>query len=565
MKRLKLGEILLKAGLISPEILENALKIQKGRNKRLGKVLIEMGYVDEAQVAEVLSQQLMLPLVNCEDYAVPSEVLSLVPKEMAEIGILFPLEMTGKKLLIAMADPSNWQIIDDLSFKTGLHINTAVSTETSIISAIENHYGSSLQIWDLLKKFPATTSVEFVKEDFTEQSEEQIQSLYKDSEAPPIIKLVTMVVADALKARASDIHLEPKEDHVQVRYRIDGDLRYSLKYPRHIHESVISRIKIISNLDITNRRLPQDGRCSLRSGSSKIDLRISTLPSVYGEKIVIRLLDRTTGIIPISNLGVQANVLSPFLELINKPQGMILVTGPTGSGKTTTLYGILQQLQTEKENLITIEDPVEYKLPGITQVGINEAIGLTFDSILRSILRQDPDIIMVGEIRDYATAEIALKAALTGHLVFSTLHTNDTVSTITRLVDLKVEPFLISAAVTGILAQRLLKRICPQCIAKVRHAEKALKPSFPPLQHSFKGAGCKECQYTGYKGRVGIYEFLQLTTQFQRLIMKQASEDQLWEAARDAGTVTLFDDAWAKVDAGITTVEEVIAKIPYRH
>lgn len=563
--RKKIGETLIDAGLITQEQLEKALTFQKGKNKRLGKVLIELGYVNEVQVAEALSKQLFLPLVDCSSYTITKELISVVPKEIAEKKTVFPLELKDERLLLAMADPLDWQTMDEIAFETGYIISVAVSSETNILDAIEKHYGSVEKIWDFLKEIPTYKEVEFLKDIVIQKEEEvNIQSLYKLSEAPPIVKLVTMILVDAVKSRASDVHIEPMEQNVQVRYRIDGDLRNTLKYPRHIHDSVISRVKILSNLDITNRRLPQDGRTTLRMVEKNIDLRVSTLPSVYGETIVVRLLDRTTGLVPLSKLGISEQILKPLISLCNQPQGMILVTGPTGSGKTTTLYAILHQLRSETENIISIEDPVEYKLPGVTQVAVNDAIGLSFSNVLRSILRQDPDIIMVGEIRDRDTVDIAARSALTGHLVLSTVHTNDTVSTIARLLDIGLEPFLVSSAISGILAQRLVRRICPKCKVKTEPPKELIESKFPSLRAYYKGTGCRDCQFTGYLGQVGVYEFLPMNIKLKRLISKDISEDELWNAAKESGTVTLFEDAWSKVNDGITTVEEVISKIPYK-
>ncbi len=561
----RLGEVLIEAGLLSEEDLEKALNLQKGKNKRLGKILIELGIVNEQQIAEALARQLNLPLVDCNDYEITQELLSIVPKKTAEKKIVLPLEKQDKRLLLAMADPLDWETIDEIAFNSGLKVTVAIAPESNILGAIERLYGSEEKTWSLLKEIPSYDGVEFIKEEEGDDRQEvNIRSLYKMSEAPPIVKLVTMILVDAVKSGASDIHIEPTESFVQVRYRIDGLLKNILKYPKHIQDSVISRIKIISNLDITNRRLPQDGRSSLKLEDKKIELRISTLPSVYGEKIVIRLLDPTTGLIPLSGLGMPEVLLKPLMELVSQPQGMLLVTGPTGSGKTTSLYAILQKLQTETKNIITIEDPVEYKLEGITQVGVNEAIGFGFANALRSVLRQDPDVIMVGEIRDIDTAEIAARSALTGHFVLSTVHTNDTTSTITRLIDIGLAPYLVTSAVTGILAQRLIRKICPHCREEADPPEEIRRLDFPPLSRYYRGKGCRECHYTGYKGRIGVYEFLRMTTPMKRLIARHFTEDELLEVAKESGTRTLFEDAWEKVKNGITTVEEIISKVPFQ-
>ena len=562
--RKMLGEALLDSGLITVEQLENALTLRKNKNKRLGKILIEVGYATEVQIAEALSEQQKLPLVDCDEYEISEKLLELVPKNIAEKAIVLPLHLKDGKLLLAMADPMDWSTIDDITFRTGLKIQAAVSTETALVAAIEKHYGSDDSSWDLLKEIPQYDEVEFLKEIEEDGKEVNVQSLFKLSEAPPIVKLVTMVIVDAVKSRASDIHIEPQEQYIQVRYRVDGDLRSVLKYPKRIQDSVISRIKIISNLDITNRRTSQDGRSTLRIDNRNIDLRISTLPSVHGENVVIRLLDHSSGLIPLSKLGVPEHILHPLIQLASQPQGMILVTGPTGSGKTTTLYSLLQQLRTEAESIFTIEDPVEYRIPGITQVGVNEATNMTFPAALRSILRQDPDIIMVGEIRDLETASIAIRSALTGHLVLSTIHTNDSVATIVRLLDIGLDAYLVSSGVTGILAQRLVRRICPDCRVEIGPPEMLARSKFPHLKTYYKGKGCPSCQYAGYRGQIGVYEFLQMDTKLRRLMAKNITGDTLWDAARESGVKTLFENAWTMVEQGMTTVDEVIMKIPYK-
>jgi type IV pilus assembly protein PilB len=564
MKRKKLGEILLEEGLITDDQLGTALTIQKGKNKKLGKVLIELGYINDMQVAETLTKQLSLQMVDCRNYNPSREILALIPKEIAESKLVLPLELKNKNLLVAMANPLEWETIEDITFETGLKLTVAISSENNILNAIEQYYGSSDETWNVLKELPAYDGVEFIKEQVDDEKHTSVyQSVYSDSEAPPIVRLVTMIIADAVKAGASDVHIEPREKSVQVRYRIDGGLKNVQNYPKQIAEAVTSRIKIISNLDITNRRFPQDGRSALRLENKNVDLRISTLPSVYGETVVIRLLDSSTGLIPLSHLGIADNILKPLIEIFSQPQGMLLVTGPTGSGKTTTLYSILQQLRTETKNIITLEDPVEYKLGEITQVHINEGIGFTFANALRSVLRQDPDIVMVGEIRDMETAEIGARAALTGHFVLSTLHTNDTVSTINRLIDIGLQPFLVTAAVSGIIAQRLIRKICAYCKVETPEPEELTRFEVTHFKTYYKGKGCDRCNNTGYKGRIGIYELLHMDTKLKRLISRKFSVDELWDVARKSGTKSLFEDAWAKVGEGITTVEEVLSKIPY--
>ncbi|MCX5907011.1 MAG: ATPase, T2SS/T4P/T4SS family [Deltaproteobacteria bacterium] len=399
-KHKRISDILLESGLITQQQLDHALILQKSKQKRLGKILIELGYVSEKQIAEALAQQLSLPLVDVEKWTIREEVKALIPKELVEKKIILPLEVQGKTLTLAMADPLDWETIGEVAFRTGLKINQVVSYETNLLGAIEKYYGAEEKVWDLLKNMPKFADVEFKKDGFEEEI--SVQSLYKGSEAPAIVKLVTMIIVDAIKSRASDIHIEPRERYVLVRYRVDGVLRDVLKFPKNIQNSVTSRIKIISNMDITNRRLPQDGNSYLKFENKECDLRVSTLPSLYGEKIVMRILHRNSGLILLAQLGIPEEILNSLLSVFSQPQGMLLVTGPTGSGKTTTLYAWLNQLRSETDNIITVENPIEYKFEGITQVSVNEAVGYTFSTALRSILRQDPDIIMIGEVHRHS-------------------------------------------------------------------------------------------------------------------------------------------------------------------
>lgn len=556
----RISDILMEAGLITQQQLDQALLLQKNRNKRLGKILVELGYATERQIAEALATQLTLPLVDCDQYEIKDEVKALVPQEMAEKKMVMPLEIQGKTILLAMADPLDWETIGEINFMTGMHVAHVIACESNLQGAIEKHYGAEDKVWNLLENVPGFEDVEFKKE--TSEEEVSIQSLYLNSETPAVIKLVTMIIVDAVKSRASDIHIEPRGKNVLIRYRVDGELRDILKIPKNIQNAVTSRVKIISNLDITNRRLPQDGNSYLKFENREIDMRVSTLPSVFGEKIVIRLLNRNTGLIPMAQLGIAEPILNSIIEIFSQPQGMLLVTGPTGGGKTTTLYAWLNQLRSETDNIVTVENPVEYKFEEITQVPVNEAVGLTFSTALRSILRQDPDIIMVGEVRDQETAEIAIRAALTGHLVLSTVHTNDTISTVVRLVDIGIPSFLVGSAVSGVLAQRLVRRICEKCKTEEPAPRLPLHRDLPSLPHYYRGKGCPHCYYTGYYGQIGIFEFLKIDVKMRRLIAKSAYEDELWEAAREAGMKTLFEDGLDKVREGITTMEEIMAKIP---
>ncbi len=559
MRKKKLGEILTEKGIITEAQLDHALVHQQGKNKKLGKVLIELGYINDMQVAEALTKQLSLKMVDCNNYIPSDALLSLIRKETAEQKLVMPLELNNNTLLVAMANPLDWETIENITFETGLSLNVAISSEENILNTIEQYYTATQDTWDVLKELPSYDNVEFIKEEL--ESEHQSNSL-EASQAAPVIRLVTAVLADAVNAGASDIHIEAKKDHVQVRYRIDGALKNVQQYPKQIQAAVTSRIKIISNLDITNRRFPQDGRSALRLEDKTVDLRISTLPSAHGEKVVIRLLDSSTGLVKLDKLGISEHISKPLIEIASQPQGMLLVTGPTGSGKSTSLYSVLQFLRNETKNIITLEDPIEYELDGVTQVAIKENIGFTFANALRSVLRQDPDIVMVGEIRDLDTAEIAARAALTGHFVFSTLHTNDTVATISRLIDIGLEPFLITSAVSGVLAQRLIRTICPDCKIKVPQPEEAKKFRLPAIEEYFKGEGCQKCNHTGYKGRVGVYELLRMDSKLKRVIAGEFTSDDLWKCAKESGAKTMLEDAWLKVQEGITTVDEVISKIP---
>ncbi|UFS72220.1 Flp pilus assembly complex ATPase component TadA [Geomonas sp. RF6] len=548
----KIGEFLIANGDIKPEQLADALEQQKGTGKRLGKLLVELGYTTEGQIVAALHHTLGIDCVDLKNCVVHREALLLVPKDLAEKKHLVPLRVEGRRLLVAMVDPLDYMTIQEISFRSGLTVAPLVAAESVIHDLMEKYYGSSARIVELLTTLPAD-EVEAIKEvrlDAVQQGRDEI------IDAAPIVRVVSFIINEAVRRGASDVHVEPHEFDVNVRLRIDGELSSLMRFPKAAQVAVTSRIKILASLDIANRKVPQDGRCAVKILNRPIDLRVSTMPTVFGEKVVMRLLDHATGKIPLAKLGLDDEMFRPFFQMTKWSRGMILVAGPTGSGKTTTLHAVLQQLQTDKKNIVTIEDPVEFRLEGVTQIGIHERAGLTFSSTLRSVLRQDPDIIMVGEIRDHDTAEIAARAALTGHMVFSTIHTNDTVATIARLYDMGLKPYLINAALSGVMAQRLVKRICPHCRVRLQREELATY-GIPFLTVAYKGSGCRECQMTGYKGRVGIYEFLPITKEIRHLISAGADEDELWVAARAAGTVALIDAAWKKVELGETTIEEV--------
>lgn len=557
----KMGEILVASGIITQQQLEKALELREIKNKRIGKIIEELGFASGKQVAKALAKQLSLQYVNCKEFTITDKIKSLVPLEIAEKKLVLPLEVKNGTLILAMVDPINYHTIDLVSFITNLKITPAVTDDESLFHAIEQCYGMSEMVSEFIDNLPKYQKVEFIEKNEEEEKVINVEDTIRKSETVPVVKVVTLILSNAVKSRASDIHLEPRHNHVHVRFRIDGELRDVLRIPKYLQSQVIARIKVKSCMDITVKRLPQDGNCSLVIGNKNIDLRISTIPSVYGENVVIRLLDTSIGLVPLGRLGISNTIFESLVDIFSKPQGMLIITGPTGSGKTTTLYACLNQLRNEKEHIITVEDPVEYKIDGVTQVSLNEKTGLTFSKALRSILRQDPDIIMIGEMRDQETAEIAIRATMTGHLVMTTLHTNDTVSTIARLIDLGVPPLLVSMSLSGVLAQRLVRKICEKCKVKISPPSN-IKGKLPALAHCYHGEGCDHCNHTGFYGRIGVYEYLEINPKLRDLISRNTTESELWHAAKEAETKTLFDDAWAKIKEGVTTVEEALLKVP---
>ncbi|MGE5237416.1 MAG: GspE/PulE family protein [Chloroflexota bacterium] len=568
--RKKIGHLLLELGYVTKAQIEEALALQETEHSRqLGKILVQLGYLTKEQVSEALSKKLNMPIMSCAHCEIGGDLKNLVPRDLAIKRLVFPVEKKGDTLMLAMADPLDYRTMDDLSFRTKLRIQPMLSYETSITEAIARNYEEGVNGFEsFTAEVGSDKEIQFIEDARreTDFSHHNVDDLYTQSQAPTVIRLVATIITEAVKARASDVHIEPQQNHILVRFRTDGELRTIFRYKKNLHESVISRIKIISNLDITNRRLPQGGSLRVSFKRKEIDLRVSTLPAVHGEKIVIRVLDQSLGIIPLEELGFPEHILDAITEIFRSPQGMFLVTGPTGSGKTTTLYACINQLRSDTRNIITIEDPVEYKLDGITQVQVDESIGRTFATILREVLRQDPDVIKVGEVRDLETAEIAIRAGLTGHLVLSTLHTNNTFATVTRLVDIGIPPYLLGSAVSGILAQRLVRKICYNCKTESEvpeHLQRVVERyDLPALRKSYHGRGCHICYNTGYSGRLAVYEFLPVTRTIRNLISRHASEDELTSAAREEGVALLFEDAWHKVIAGLTTVEEVVAKVP---
>lgn len=565
-KEKEMGEIFVESDLITVEQLNYALSIQRVTKQKVGKILLELGYVTKDQITDALSKRLSIPIISCEEHIISDELKKLVPKEIAKREIVLPIKKEHDTLIIAMADPLNIKTIGDISFRTKLKVSPAISYEWSILAAVEKNYTNSDFKYDTADaKTPPQKVIQFM-DDKQVRDDISIDILHEKGATPSIVNLVERLIAEAIKLNASDIHIEPRERFIQARYRIDGDLHNISKHDRTIHEPLVSRIKILSSLDITNRRLPQDGNFHVSLLGREIDIRVSIVPSIHGEKVVIRLLDQRSGLIPLDELAIPGYIKDPITEIFKKPQGMLIVTGPTGSGKTTTLNACINQLRSESKNIITIENPVEYKIEGVTQIPINEAIGRTFAMILRSILRQDPDIIMVGEIRDIETAEAAIEAALTGHLVLATLHTNNTVATITRLLQIGIPPYLLSSALGGILAQRLVKKICNYCKVKSKISDDLLSIikhySLPELKEHYYGTGCPDCMNTGYSGRVAVYEYLPINYSFRKLILEDADEQRMFIEAKKNGVAFLFEEAWNKIKAGMLTIEDVITKVP---
>jgi type IV pilus assembly protein PilB len=568
----QIGELLVKESLISGEQLDTALKHQRERGGRLGSILINLGYVNDDDVTAVLSRQYGVPSINLAFFEIDPSVIKLIPMETAQKYLVVPLSRVGSVLTIATADPTNVFAMDDIKFMTGFNVEPVVASEASIMEALEKYYGSSHSI-ELKRVYDeiAQGGKEGIELDLDaaidEEEQLSLDQLQRSSEEAPIIKLVNLILSDSLKKGASDIHIEPYEKDFRVRFRIDGILYNMMSPPLRLRDAITSRIKIMAKMDISEKRLPQDGRIKIRttieSKKKEIDYRVSTLPTLFGEKIVLRILDRDTLPLDMSKLGFEEISLKRVETAILKPYGLVLVTGPTGSGKTSTLYSALNRLNTAETNIMTAEDPVEYNFKGINQVQIREQIGLTFAAALRSFLRQDPNIILVGEIRDFETTEIAIKAALTGHLVLSSLHTNDAPSTISRLLNMGIEPFLVATSVQLICAQRLIRRVCRECKKEIKTPIQTLiNAGFSPEEakslQTFKGDGCKLCNSTGYKGRVGLYEVMEISDDIQELILVGASAREIRRKAVEEGMMTLRSSGLAKIKAGATTLDEVL-------
>ncbi len=555
-----LGQLLLWNKIITQDQLEEALKEQKKTNKRLGTILIEKGFVAEDVLNEFLSKQYGVKAVNLSEIDIPKEAIEKVPAQIAKKYTLIPIGIKGNKIEVAIADPTNIFALDEVRFVTGMNVIPYLSNESAILKAIEKYYGTSKEldtIMDSLAEMASSVSV------LSDEEEESIEDLEEKSAEEPIIKLANTILSKAVEMGASDIHLEPYENDFRIRYRIDGKLNEFMKLSKSIAPPLTSRFKIMAKLNIAEKRLPQDGRIRIRSGGKDIDLRVSTLPTVFGEKTVMRILDRSSVRVNLEELGFEREDLNKYIKAISSPYGMILVTGPTGSGKTTTLYASLNKINTKDVNIMTAEDPVEYNIEGINQVQIKEEIGLTFAEALRSFLRQDPDIIMVGEIRDTETAEIAIRSALTGHLVFSTLHTNDAPSAIMRLADMGVERYLTASSLVLILAQRLVRKICPHCKEEIKVPPNALEEVGFSKEEAqtvkvYRGKGCDRCNGTGYKGRIALYEVMPISDKLRDMILHEASVANLRKQAIEEGMSTLRMSGLKKVKEGITTIEEVM-------
>jgi type IV pilus assembly protein PilB len=586
----KLGEILVRENLLNAQQLREALDYQRENGGRLGFNLVKLGLVSDDMITAVLSRQYGVPSVNLDLFDIEDSVIRLIPQEVAQKYSVLPLSRVGATLTLAMVDPTNVFAMDDIKFMTGLNIEPVVVSEVSVQESIARYYSQSREIElasigdtyvesngnghsalssdvvtldNLEFDTDAAEGVEVINED----AEIDLSSLARMSEDAPVVRLVNVLLVDSLRRGASDIHIEPYEKELRIRFRIDGVLYDVMHPPMRMRDALISRLKIMSKLDISEKRLPQDGRIKIKlkidGRSRELDFRVSTLPTLFGEKVVLRLLDKEKLMLDMTKLGFEPESLVKFQRNISRPYGMVLVTGPTGSGKTNTLYSALQSLNTPETNIITAEDPVEFNLQGINQVQMKEQIGLNFAAALRSFLRQDPNIILVGEIRDFETAEIAIKAALTGHLVLSTLHTNDAPSTISRLMNMGIEPFLVATSVNLIQAQRLIRRVCKDC--KTEHPtppEALIEVGFSPDEAkqivTYRGTGCQTCNNTGYKGRVGLYEVMEITDEVRELILIGASALELRKKAIDDGMITLRESGLHKIRNGVTTVEEVV-------
>ena len=555
----RLGELLVRENLISLAELKKAQTHQRKDGDRLTYTLTKLGMVGERDLTRFMSQHYGVPAINLDEFEIDDDVIKLIPRELAQRHQILPINRAGSTLIVAMSDPANLTAIDDVKFNTGYTVEPVVASDQALKVAIERYYDQSVKYEEILD------DIMDADVDVVEQEDEQdIVDLERSTEEAPVVRLVNLILVDAIKKVASDIHIEPYEKSFRVRYRIDGVLYEIMNPPLKLRNAITSRVKIMANLDIAERRLPQDGRIKIKMGGGReMDFRVSVLPTLFGEKIVLRLLDKSNLQLDMTKLGFEVAQIETFKDSIYRPYGMVLVTGPTGSGKTTTLYSALSDLNKTADNISTAEDPVEFNLPGINQCQMNDGIGLNFAAALRSFLRQDPDIIMVGEIRDFETAEIAIKAALTGHLVLSTLHTNDAPSTVHRLLNMGVEPFLVTASVNAILAQRLARRICKECSEPIKVETQALtdlglSPEEAKNIEVHQGKGCRTCNDTGFKGRVALYEIMPMNDDLKDLVLQGVSSVELKREAIRLGMKTLRQSALTKLGEGTTTISEVL-------
>jgi type IV pilus assembly protein PilB len=549
----QLGDILLEGGLVSEDQLVGAYEEQQRQGRSLGRVLVDSGVLTEAQLVAALATQIGLRFVELTDYPVDGSAIGRVPGAVARRHTALPIGFEEGRLLVAMADPANVFAIDDLRSITGMEVRAVVATRGDVLAAIDRYYRADSDLDDLTSVLDAQA-----------EDEDDLSKVKEIVEDAPIVKYVNLLITQAIQDRASDIHLEPTEHDLRVRFRIDGVLHEVMRSPKAIQSGVISRLKIMADINIAERRIPQDGRLSVNAHGKKVDLRVATLPTVWGEKVVMRILDNSTARLDLADLGFSRSNYDRYSESFTKPYGMILVTGPTGSGKSTTLYATMNIVSRPEINVITVEDPVEYRLPGINQVQTNQKAGLTFAAALRSILRSDPDVVLIGEIRDHETGQIAVEAALTGHLVLSTLHTNDAPSAVTRLTEMGIEPFLVGSALDCVLAQRLARRLCSKCKeAYVPTPEQLLSTRYPwqdgeELPELFRPVGCSVCAKTGYKGRLALHEVMPVSEEIERLCVQRSSASAIAEVAHEQGMITLRHDGMDKVRQGITSIDEIL-------
>ncbi len=556
----RIGDLLIREGLITQDQLNQALMEQRSTGQRLGYVLVKDGFVREIEVTKMLARQYRVPAVDLSRFEVDPKLVKLLPAEVALKHTILPLKREGRTLTVAMAEPTNVQVLDDLKFITRFDIFPVIAGEYTLRNAIERYYEASDAT---IQKIIAEITEDDTEVEVIDEAEEEEAMAAQLAEDAPVVKLINGLLTEAVKRGASDVHIEPFEHELMVRYRIDGTLSEVLKPPIKLKAALTSRVKIMAHLNIAERRIPQDGRIKLKMGKKVIDFRVSTLPVIFGEKIVLRILDKTNLTLDLQKFGFEPQAEDDLMKAISNPYGMVLVTGPTGSGKTTTLYSALSQINTPEVNIMTAEDPVEYNLHGINQVQVRADIGMSFAAALRAFLRQDPNIIMVGEIRDLETGSIAIKAALTGHLVLSTLHTNDAASTVTRMIDMGIEGFNVCSAVNLIVAQRLVRRICKDCKVEHQYSDEELQSlGLPPDQLAalkfYKGAGCDACGDSGYRGRQGLYEVMTMTPELRRMILKGNSAEDLKAQAVQQGMLTLRMDGIMKIRKGVTTLEEVL-------